>query len=98
MIDVFAELRRRHVVGAGVICAIAVCFGAQAQTANPPIPNFAPDDHTSWYPDRPDGDNFLPPESGAGPIMQVKDIPYVPNGGGRGSQYQNDFASTHPTY
>jgi hypothetical protein len=61
-----------------------------AQTA--PIPNFAPDDHTSWYPDRPDGDNFLLPESGPGPIVSRKDHPYVPNGG------DEDFAATHPTY
>src|SRR5258707_9396874 len=66
-------------------------ISAQAQTA--PIPNFAPDDHTSWHPDRPDGDNYLPPDSGPGPIMQVPDIPYVPNGG-----RDMDFASTHPTY
>jgi hypothetical protein len=62
-----------------------------AQTASAPIPNFAPDDHTSWYPDRPDGDNFLPPQSGPGPIVSRKDHPYVPNG-------EDDFAATHPTY
>jgi len=94
---------------AGAICVALVCLGLQGQTSTA-IPNFAPDDHTSWYPDRPDGDNFLPPESGPGPIMQVKDIPYVPNAGfgtddpelrakypqaaGRG----DDFASTKPTY
>ena len=65
--------------------------GAGANGAAP-IPNFAPDDHTSWYPDRPDGDNFLPPESGPGPIVSRKDHPYVPNGG------ELDFAATHPTY
>src|SRR6266576_5486732 len=64
---------------------------AQAQTVTAPIPNFAPDDHTSWHPDRQDGDNFLPPASGPGPIVSRKDHPYVPNGG-------QDFASTHPTY
>ncbi len=65
---------------------------AQAQNAAATIPNFAPDDHTSWHPDRPDGDNFLPPESGPGPIVSRKDHPYVPNGG------DIDFAATHPTY
>ena len=64
--------------------------GAAAQTAAAPIPNFAPDDHTSWHPDRQDGDNFLPPASGPGPIVSTKDHPYVPNGG-------QDFAATHPT-
>jgi hypothetical protein len=62
---------------------------AQAETA--PMPNFAPDDHTSWYPDRPDGDNFLPPESGPGPVVSRKDHSYVPNG-------EQDFAATNPTY
>jgi len=92
----------------GSVCAL-VLFGLQAQSATSPIPNFAPDDHASWYPDRPDGDNFLPPESGPGPIMQVKDYPYVPNAGfttddpellqkyGR-RRTNDDFASTRPTY
>ena len=110
MLKVLADLSRRRIFQASAICAVAVCLGSQAQTATAPIPNFAPDNHTSWYPDRPDGDNFLPPESGPGPILSPKDHPYVPNagfgGGGRGgaanggraSQYENDFASTHPTY
>src|SRR5215469_2904116 len=92
----------------GAICAMLL-LGLQAQTATTPIPDFAPDDHTSWYPDRPDGDNYLPPESGPGPIMQVKDYPYVPNAGfttddpellqkyGR-RRTNDDFASTKPTY
>src|SRR5665647_2593003 len=62
-----------------LICGSSDAAGAaRAQTAAAPIPNFAPDDHTSWYPDRPDGDNFLPPESGPGPIVSRKDHPYVP--------------------
>jgi len=65
---------------------------AAAAPATAPIPNFAPNDHTSWYPDRPDGDNFLPPESGPGPIVSRADHPYVPNGD------ENDFAGTGPTY
>ena len=76
---------------AGAVCAIAICLGPQARTATVPIPNFAPDDHTSWYPPRQDGDNFLPPESGPGPVMSPPDHPYVPNGGA-------DFAGTNPTY
>ena len=89
-------------VSANVCSTLAILFAlslisgsagaAQAQNATAAIPNFAPDDHTSWHPDRPDGDNFLPPESGPGPIVSRKDHPYVPNGGGI------DFAATHPTY
>jgi hypothetical protein len=48
-----------------------------------PIPDFAPDDHTSWFPDRPAGDDFLPPPSGPGPVLADKGHPYVPNGEGQ---------------
>ena len=51
-----------------------------AQAAGERIPNFAPNDRISWYPDRVDGDNWLPPEDGGpGPIMSRPDYPYVPN-------------------
>jgi hypothetical protein len=91
MTSFFAGMRR-HIYGVGVICAFVACLGPQARAESAAIPNFAPDDHTSWYPDRPDGDNFLSPESGPGPIVSRKDHPYVPNGG------DPDFAATHPTY
>jgi hypothetical protein len=96
-------------VATAAICVIA-CLHVQAQTNSGSIPDFAPDDHSSWYPDRPDGDNFLPPAGGGpGPVMQVKDYPYVPNAGfttddpellqkyGR-RRTNDDFAATHPTY
>lgn len=47
------------------------------------IPDFAPDTVTSWFPDRPTGDDFLPPETGPGPVMPHKDYPYVPNNEGQ---------------
>jgi len=72
------------------ICAVTFGVDALAQTTTG-IPNFAPDDHTSWYPDRPTGDNFLPPQSGPGPIMSRPGYPYVPNNG-------RDFAGSNPTY
>jgi len=62
----FSQSNLRIASRAGALFAAIACLGLQGQTANAPIPNFAPDDHTSWYPDRPDGDNFLPPESGPG--------------------------------
>jgi hypothetical protein len=52
------------------------------------IPNFAPDPMTAWVPDRPTGDDFLPPQSGPGPVVSVKDHPYVPNGRGQQSTYR----------
>jgi hypothetical protein len=91
MLGILAQSRRRilyRLIGSG---ALILCLGSPAQPATDPIPNFAPNDHTSWHPDRPDGDNFLPPESGPGPILTRPGYPYVPNGG-------QDFAATHPTY
>jgi hypothetical protein len=53
-----------------------------AATSNA-IPNFAPDPDTSWIPDRPAGDEFMPPPSGPGPVQSPPDHPYIPNGQGR---------------
>jgi hypothetical protein len=90
------QSRRRRAGYAGVLCAAMVCLGSQAQTAaaqpsSNKIPNFAPNDHTSWRTTRPDSDNFLPPVSGPGPVVSQKDHPYVPNGGA-------DSASSNPAY
>ena len=72
----------------GFALRASVADGAQTQTASARIPNFALDDRTSWYPDRLDGDNWLPPEGGGpGPILSRPDRPYVPND-----------ASDEPTY
>jgi len=75
--------------------ATALCIGVAACTASlcsacapagepnaatERIPNFAPNDRVSWYPDRVDGDQWLPPQPGeAGPIMSSPEHPYVPN-------------------
>ena len=89
--EFFAELRRRHIFGLCATCSIVICIGTPAQSASAPIPNFAPDRYTNWYPDREDGDDFLPPESGPGPVMSDPDHPYRPNGEG-------DDAAGNPTY
>ena len=53
------------------------------------IRDLAPDTQTSWVPDRPTGDDFLPPPNGGpGPVMSPKDRPYVPNGNGRQPTYR----------
>jgi len=53
------------------------------------IHDLAPDTETSWVPDRPTGDDFLPPPNGGpGPVMSPKDRPYVPNGNGRQPTYR----------
>ena len=74
-------------------CVIwALLWPASGQTAGADgIPDFAPDDSTSWYPDRPTGDDFLPPGSGPGPVMADPRHPYTPNDEGRSTGVQ-------PTY
>ena len=60
-------------------------FAAVAAEA---APDFAPDRNIGWIPDRPTGDDFLPPLSGPGPVMSAKDHPYVPNGRGNQPTYR----------
>jgi hypothetical protein len=74
---------------AGLLCAGAAL--AAPGTNGQAIPNFAPDDSTSWYPDRPTGDDYLPPPSGPGPVRADPAHPYVPNDEGRNTGVQ-------PTY
>jgi hypothetical protein len=59
-----------------------------ALTTKVSIRDLAPDTLTSWVPDRPTGDDFLPPAKGPGPVMSPKDRPYVPNGNGRQPTYR----------
>jgi hypothetical protein len=85
-------LRAGGIVAIGAICAVGVWLAVRTPAAAA-IPNFAPDDHTSWYPDRVDGDNWLPPEGGGpGPIVSRPGHPYVPN-----DQY-GTAAAGNPTY
>jgi hypothetical protein len=73
--------------GAALIFAIgALAQAAAAEGNQPAIPNFAPDNRTSWQLDR-TTDDLLPPPSGPGPITFDPAHPYVPI-----------FRSTRPTY
>ena len=65
------NLNRASALCAGVaICAAGLWLALReptaptgdAQAAGERIPNFAPNDRISWYPDRVDGDQWLPPE------------------------------------
>ncbi len=92
----------RGLLMAGLSCAAcAILSTASAQNnflndgniaalaKNVSIRDLAPDTQTSWVPDRPTGDDFLPPSDGsAGPVMSPKDRPYVPNGNGRQPTYR----------
>jgi hypothetical protein len=72
-------------LGALFLCATET-FAADAT-----IPDFQPTIDTSWYFAREDGDNFLPPEEGPGPVVSPPDHPYVPNA-------EVDGAAADPTY
>src|SRR5206468_7877673 len=68
-----------------IVAEVALCTlcitGASAQSEN--IPQFAPDNITSWTLERPAQDDFLPPPSGQGPVTSEPGHPYIPNGAGK---------------
>jgi hypothetical protein len=65
-------------LSAGLMCVSSAPFAAPQG-----FPSFAPDDSTGWVPARPEGDEFLPPPSGPGPVQADKAHPYIPNGRGQ---------------
>ena len=78
--------------GLSAIAGTAVLPAAAAPAAQP---NFAPDDRTSWVPQRPEGDEWISPASGPGPVTAENGHPYVPNAQGqrRGPRRES---SLHP--
>jgi hypothetical protein len=78
-------------LGVAFLAGIGVSAAAMAagETVPAQIPIFNPGPIGGWVPDRPTGDDFLPPpDGGAGPVMSDPRHPYVPNGGGRQSTYR----------
>jgi hypothetical protein len=72
---------------ASLLCVTVGFVAVQATEAARPndvVPNLAPNSVTAWVPDRSAGDDFLPPPSGPGPVVSVKDHPYQPNAGTAG--------------
>jgi hypothetical protein len=82
--------RRRVLVGtlSGVLFLAGAVLLGGPPAAGIDIPDFTLDRDSAWIPDRPTGDDFLPPPSGPGPVMSVPDRPYVPNGAGRQPTYR----------
>ena len=72
--------------GSGIV--VAACLCASAAFAAPAGLDLSPDATTRWVTGRPNGDDFLPPPSGPGPVISDKDHPYVPNGLGRQPTYR----------
>ena len=73
--------RRMQILLAGFLSGAAAF--ANPSSAATAIPDFAPDSSTGWVPARPEGDEFLPPDAGPGPVQADKDHPYIPNGSGQ---------------
>jgi len=72
-------------VGAATLFSGAAILGLAVSAADsaPVIPNFGPNTTTSWVPARAEGDEFLPPLSGPGPVLSEKGTAYVPNNRGQ---------------
>jgi len=86
----------KSILLAGFLCGMAALGPSLAAGLAGPgaaVPNFGPNSDTAWIPARPAGDDFIPPESGPGPVMSEKDHPYVPNGQGRVSYRIADLSN-----
>jgi hypothetical protein len=68
--------------------AVLLAGGLPTLAADATHPVFSPESISAWVPDRPTGDDFLPPASGPGPVMSAKGRPYVPNGRGNQPTYR----------
>ena len=79
-----SRLAMRTLLGAAGAALLggAALLPALAQNVKQ-IPNFGPDTVTAWTTSRPTMDDFLPPESGPGPVMSDPKHPYTPNGSGQ---------------
>jgi hypothetical protein len=87
---------RRGIILVGFLCACVASwprFAADAAGQGVAVPNFGPSSETAWIPARPAGDDFIPPDSGPGPVTSVKDHPYVPNGQGQVSYRVADLTN-----
>jgi len=70
-------------------CCLCSTLAWPAADERAPVLGFAPDVSTAWQVDHPDGDDYLPPESGPRPITFDPAHPFVPT---------DPNGSTQPTY
>jgi len=80
-----------HLLAGGALLLSGGLISASAADATLPI--FSPDSISAWVPDRPTGDDFLPPGNGPGPVMSIRGRPYVPNGQGQPTYRVADLAN-----
>jgi len=83
----FGGTRTPAIAGSVLAAALWPALGASAAGEGAGF-NLAPDATTAWITGRLDGDDFLPPPSGPGPVMSDKGHPYIPNGLGRQPSYR----------
>jgi hypothetical protein len=76
---------------AGVPCTAAMVWPALQLSAQEKefVPHFSPDLHTAWNVAHADGDDYIKPESGPGPVTYDPGHPYVPT---------NPAGTTQATY
>jgi hypothetical protein len=74
-----------------LLCGVALsqALAADANRSSGTIPHFGPDVATAWQVNHPDGDDYLPPESGPGPVVFDPAHPFVPT---------DPATSVQPTY
>jgi len=83
----FSRISAKLCVFAAALCA-GTALAADGAKQGAAIPNFGPTPNTAWTTSRPTMDDFLPPASGAGPVLSDPAHPYVPNGNGRQPTYR----------
>jgi hypothetical protein len=77
----------------GVLAFTAALAADRSGEGPAAFPDFNPDGGTAWTADRPASDDFLPPESGPGPVLSDPAHPYVPNGQGQSTYRVADLTN-----
>ena len=73
-------MTRTRLCLSGAVCALVLWQGLPllAAAEKRPIPRFGPDVATAWQVNHADGDDYLPPESGPGPVTYDPMHPFIP--------------------
>jgi hypothetical protein len=82
----------RSMRAAGFVCAATALWpsdGLMGEDQPAALSSLAPDVATAWQVNHPDGDDYLPPEKGPGPVKFDPAHPFVPT---------DPASSTQPTY
>ena len=66
------------IAGAFAATALASAFGQPARNEKPWLAHFAPDVATAWQVNHPDGDDYIAPSGGPGPVSYDPAHPFIP--------------------